>query len=226
VQETILNTIRLVAPNPNIYNSVSKVVVDFMNTPRRDLLSFGVLMTLYFSSNGMMGLMRTFDRGLPIYVKRNAFKRRWTAIKLTVILICVAIISLAASIIQTEAVNGLLLKIFNNVIVIKMLSLLILVSLIFFTVSIIYTYGPSLTRRFKFISPGSVFATIVIVLATAVFFFMVNNFLNYNKVYGSIGTLIAFMVWVWLNTMVILLGYELNLSILMGRESGKNEIKE
>jgi membrane protein len=50
-----------------------------------------------------------------------------------------------------------------------------------------------------------------------VFFYLVNNFINYNKVYGSIGTLIAFMVWMWLNTMVILLGYELNVSILLGK---------
>jgi membrane protein len=71
----------------------------------------------------------------------------------------------------------------------------------------------------KFITAGSVFATLASMLATSVFFFLVNNFLNYNKVYGSIGTLIAFMVLVWLNTVIILLGYELNISILLGKLS-------
>jgi membrane protein len=67
------------------------------------------------------------------------------------------------------------------------------------------------------VSVGSVFATTLSVVATFVFFFLVNHFLNYNKIYGSVGTLIAFMVWLWLNTLIILLGYELNVSILVGK---------
>ena len=54
---------------------------------------------------------------------------------------------------------------------------------------------------------------------TTIFFFLVNNFLNYSRFYGSIGTLIAFMVWIWLNTLILLLGYELNVSILLGKIS-------
>jgi membrane protein len=197
---------------------VSEVVVDFMNKERGGLLSFGLLLALFFSSNGMMGLMRSFDRGVPVYVKRSKLRRRWTAIKLTMILICVALLSLAVLIIQTSAVNELLLKVFNSVYAVKIFSLLIIILIIFFTISIIYVYGPSLSRRFHFISPGSVFATVMNVLTTTVFFFLVNNLLNYNKIYGPIGTLIAFMVWMWLNTFVILIGYEINIVILMARE--------
>ncbi len=217
VQDTILRTIHLVTPNERIYSNVSLVVQDFMTNERTDLLSFGILLTLFFSSNGMMGLMRAFDRSVPVYVKRTKLKRRWTAIKLTVMLICVAVVSLAVLIIQTNAVNGLLERIFNSVLAIKIFSLCIIILIIFFTISIIYTYGPSLQQRFPFISPGAVFATLLSVVATTVFFALVNNFINYNKVYGPIGTLIAFMVWMWLNTLVILLGYELNVSILLGK---------
>src|ERR1043165_1005090 len=66
VQQTILDTLRLVIPNRGIYDNVSKVITDFMNRERRELLSLGVVMALYFSSNGMMGLMKTFDRSLPV----------------------------------------------------------------------------------------------------------------------------------------------------------------
>jgi membrane protein len=226
VEETVLHTISIFAPNKSIYESVSAVVTDFMHTERRDLLSIGVLMTLYFSSNGMMGLMKSFDRAMPVYVKRTSLRRRWIAVKLTFILIGVAMLSIAAFILQTEAVNGLLLKIFDNVMVIKAVSFLIMVAVIFCAISIIYTYGPSLSHKFNFVSPGSVFATIASVVTTSVFFFMVNHFLNYNKVYGSIGTLIAFMVWVWMNTNVILIGYELNVSILLGKVSLKKHEAE
>jgi len=225
VQQTILQTIRTVAPNQNMYDNISGIVVDFMNTQHRDVLSFGILLTLFFSSNGMMGLMRNFDRSLSVYKKRTGLQRRWTAIKLTVLLICVALTSLAVLIVQSELLNAEVLKIFGNIIAVKLLSFFIFVLIIFSAISIIYTYGPSLSHRFKFFSAGSVFATILSVLTTTVFFFLVNNILNYNKVYGSIGSLIAFMVWLWLNTLVILLGYELNVSILLGKISRtENEV--
>lgn len=219
VQHTILQTLQTLTPNQRIYDSVSKVVVDFMNTEHRDVLSFGILLTLFFSSNGMMGLMRNFDRSLTVYKKRSGLSRRWTAIKLTVLLLCVVIVSLAILIIQSESLNAFVLRIFGNIIAVKLLSGLIFILIIFSAISIIYAYGPSLTHRFRFVSAGSVFATLLSAITTTVFFFLVNNILNYNKVYGSIGTLIAFMVWMWLNTFVILLGYELNVSILLGKIS-------
>lgn len=219
VENTIRNTIMQVMPYTSLRDSLIEFIDNFLHQERRDLLSFGVILTLFFSSNGMMGLMRSFDRSVPVYVKRTKLKRRWTAIKLTVMLICVVLISLGVLIIQTSAVNGLLLQLFNSVVAVKLLSLLIVLAVIFSSISLIYTYGPSLTNRFPFVSPGSVMATVLNVITTTVFFFLVNNFLNYNAVYGPIGTLIAFMVWMWLNTLVILLGYELNVSILLAKSN-------
>jgi len=219
IEPTILNTLKLVMPNQHIYDTVSKVIIDFMHTQRKDVLSFGILLTLYYSSNGLISLMRSFDDSLKVYKKRSGFARRWTAIKLTFVLICVAILSLAAFVIQRKDLNQLLLKVFGGVLAIKIFSILIILIIIFCAISIIYTYGPSLTHEFKFISAGSVFATLMSVISTAVFFFLVNNFINYNKVYGSIGTLIAFMVWLWMNVLILLLGYELNVSILLGKIS-------
>lgn len=226
VQETIDDTILRVMPRTPVRASLIKVIDDFLSNERRDVLSFGILLLLYFSSNGMMGLMRSFDRSVPVYVKRSKLKRRWTAIKLTIMLLCVAIISLGVLIIQTSALNGLILEIFNSLIAVKLLSLFIVLAIIFSCISIIYTYGPSLTHRFRFISAGSVFATFMNAITTTVFFFLVNNFLHYNQVYGPIGTIIAFMVWMWLNTMVILVGYELNMAILLGISGKKVDVIE
>ncbi|RYE24298.1 MAG: YihY/virulence factor BrkB family protein [Sphingobacteriales bacterium] len=219
VQQTILGTLRMVTPNERAYDGLSRVITDFMNNEQEGVLSFGILSTIFFSSNGMMGLIRNFERSLPIYVKRTGIKKRWTAIKLTLMLICVAILSLAVFIIQVQELNSIILSVFNNTVVIRMVSLLFVTLIVFCTISVIYTYGPSLSHRSKFVSPGSVFATVLCVLATTVFFFLVNHFIHYNQVYGSIGSIMAFMAWVWLNTMVILIGYELNVSILLARHS-------
>jgi len=224
VQKTILITLKMVTPNMHIYDTASKVVVDFMTVQRRDILSFGVLLTLFFSSNGIMGLMRSFDRSQAIYKKRTGLSRRWTAMKLTFVMMALSIVALALFIMQINDLNGLILSIFHNIVAVKLISFLILILIIFLAISIIYRYGPSLTHQLKFVTAGSVFATLLSVIATAAFFYVVNHIINYNKIYGSIGTLIAFMVWVWLNTLVILIGYELNISILLGNISREKDV--
>ena len=217
VHETLASTVRLVIPDRSVSGPINEVLTDFLNNERGGLLSFGVLLTLFFSSNGMMGLMRSFDRVLPVYRRRSGLRKRGVAIGLTLMLMLVVILMLGGLILQSEALNGLLVRIFDSPAAIRITSLLIIVGLMFVAISAIYTYAPSLTQRFPFVSAGSVAATILCVLTTGVFFFLVSNILRYNQVYGSIGTLIAFMVWVYLNTLVILLGYELNVSILLAR---------
>jgi len=224
VQQTILITLKMVTPNAHIYQTASKIVIDFMTVQRKDVLSFGILLTLFFSSNGIMGLMRSFDRSQALYKKRTGLSRRWTAIKLTFVMMGLSLISLALFIIQIKELNGLILRIFHNIVAVKLISFLILILIIFCAISIIYRYGASLTHQFRFVTTGSVFATILSVIATGVFFYLVNHIINYNKVYGSIGTIIAFMVWVWLNTLVILIGYELNISIRLGQISRTKDV--
>jgi membrane protein len=219
VEQTVLNTIKLLAPNRNIYNNVQSVVTDFMTKQHKDVLSYGIILVLFFSSNGIMGFMRSFDKSLSLYVKRTGLQRRWTAMKLTVVLIGINIVALTVLIYQSKDLNPYILKIFHSILAVKIVSGIILALLVFVSISTIYTFAPSLKRKFNFVSTGSIFATIAIVIVTSVFFFLVNNFINYNKIYGSIGTLIAFMVWVWLNSIIILLGYELNVSKLLGKIS-------
>ena len=217
VDKTIFTILKLITPNQNIYVSIHNIVLDFMTKQHAGVLSYGIILVLFFSSNGVMGLMRCFDKSLSLYKTRTGFQRRWTAIKLTITLIGLSILTLTILIFQSKDLNPIILTVFHSLIAVKILSGIILALLVFITISIIYTYGPSLSHRFKFISAGSVFATIGSVIVTSVFFFLVNHFLNYNKLYGSIGTLIAFIVWVWLNTIILLLGYELNVSILLGK---------
>ena len=229
VEQTLLQTLKLISPNKAIYRSFSTVIRDFLHNEHKDILSIGILMVLFFSSNGMIGLMKTFDKSRALYKKRSALKRRWTAIKLTIMLILLFIVTIAILILQNKSINHLIIQFLPSMVIANMLSFSILIGLMFVTYSMIYKYGPSLTHPLKFVSPGSIFATAASLISTWFFFYMVNNFLHYNKVYGSIGTLMAFMVLVWLNTFIILLGYELNISILLGKlskERPKNTLNE
>lgn len=217
VQDSILTIVRVLSPNVTTYQSIRDIIVDFLTNERRDILSFGILTTFFFSSNGIMGLMRTFDRSLPVYIRRSGLKRRWTAIKLTFMVLITTIFTIGALVLQSAYVNDLIERYTGHAVLIQVLTFVIILLMIFFMVCMVYTYGPSLTERFPFISPGSIIATVMCVILSAVFFFLVQNFIQYNKVYGSIGTLMAFMAWLFLNTQVILLGYEINVSILLTR---------
>lgn len=217
VQLTILNTLKLIIINPKAYHTVSNIINDFLNNQQRSLLSFSLLLTIFYSSEGVMGLMRYFDRDQTVYIARSGFKRRWEAIKLTLLLIGVVLLSIVAIIIQTRVVNELILDIFGNIMLIKVLSLLFIFFIIFCTISCIYIYGPSLTHRFRFFSTGAIFACFLCVISSGLFFYIANHFIHYNKVYGSIGSIIAFFAWLSINTRIIMLGYDLNVSILMGK---------
>jgi membrane protein len=215
VESTLLNSIRLLSPNEKLFNSVQEIVTDFMQTKRRELLSIGFLFTMFVSSNGVMGLLRSFDRDSPAHVKRSGMARRRKAILLTLGLMLVFIISIAMLIIQTNVLDKYMADLVGNAYIIKMISGFTQVFIVYITMCILYKYGPSLEHKFRFFSPGAFLATVSFVGVSYLFFYIANHFVNYNKVYGSIGTLLMFMAWMFITGMVILIGFELNLSIMV-----------
>jgi membrane protein len=102
---------------------------------------------------------------------------------------------------------------------------LILVLLVVITTSLLYYLGPTKRREFKFFSPGSILASSLILLASYGFSYYVNNFASYNKLYGSIGTLLVILLWIYVNSLVLIVGFELNAAISAGMAKQKNQIK-
>lgn len=214
-QETILNSIRMLSPNPKLFDTVEHIITDFMNNKRRELLSVGFLFTIFVSSNGVMGILRSFDRDSPGHIRRTGMVRRWKAIRLTLGLMLVFLVSIALIIIQTSLLDRYLVDLIGSTVIIKLASWITLVLLIYITICILYKYGPSLQHRFRFFSTGAFIATILFIIVSYGFFFIANHFINYNRIYGSIGTLLMFMIWMFITGLVILIGYEINLAILM-----------
>jgi membrane protein len=89
----------------------------------------------------------------------------------------------------------------------------VILLLLFYSISFIYRHGPSLIVKWPFITPGSVFATTLMVGATLLVSFWVNNFSNYNKLYGSISAVFVVMSFIYINSLIVLLGFELNVTI-------------
>ena len=104
----------------------------------------------------------------------------------------------------------------QNLVLLKIILLIkwaLIISLVFYSIAFIYKYAPSVHKKWKIASPGSLLATTLSLLATIGFSLFVNNFGKYNALYGSIGTVIVIMIIIYINSLVLLIGYELNVSI-------------
>ncbi len=207
---------------------VNQTIEDLLNNPRGDLLSFSVLLSLFLSTNGMMELSQTFNKIYKTIDRRSYWFTRLIASALTVILALVLFISVLLLIIGNLVLkymveNGVLTQdfLYYSLIFFKFLVLFILFLI---AISIVYYFAPALHNRWKFISIGSVVATLLSILVSYIFSFYINNFGTYNKVYGSIGAMIAMMVWIYMISVILLIGYEINSSIdQAANQNGKDE---
>jgi membrane protein len=213
----LLRLTRDLTPNQNTYNFVNTFLEDFLNTERGGLLSFTFLLVIFYASNAMLTVMRTFDKSIYQYAKQESFiKKRWRAIKLTVIVLGL-MIGVILVLIGQSMLFDLMLKWLNikgsGVIWAKVLRWIITITLFFYGIALIYKFAPSVKKRWSTLSPGSILATFLTILTTYLFSFWVNNFGDYNKVYGSIGTVLILMFLIYINSLILLIGFELNVSI-------------
>ena len=215
---TITEMLNILSPNDKMKLSVGKLIKDFITHKKTVLLSFSVFLTLFYSSNGMMGLLNTFQKKLPGFKQKKGIQLRLYSIMLTLLLIALIILALFLMILQSWVVESLHIDFLQNSFFLKFVTYTLVVLLCFFIVSMIYRYGITTEKRFKLISPGSIIATFLIILTTTIFFYAVNNLVNYDKIYGSIGTLIIFMAWVNFIAQILLIGFELNSSIVVNRK--------
>ncbi len=206
------NLIFDIIPARTYNREVIRFVDSFIDGNKIGLLSFGLLLSLFFASNGMMGLMRSFNKKYIGFEKRKGIHQRWLAIKLTVLLFGLLMGYLLLLIMQ-----GAILKMIVSDSgwreVIKYTRWILILFLIFFAIAFIFKFAPAVEKRWKIFSPGTILATTLSVLATLGFAAFVNSFGRYNVLYGSIGTIMMVMALIFINSLALLIGFELNVSI-------------
>jgi membrane protein len=227
----LLRLTRDITNNQEIYNLVNNFLEDFLNTPRAGLLSFGFLLAIYYASNAMLGVIRTFDKSIYQHEKQQSFiAKRWKAIKLTLVVVALVIGMILLLVGQGWLFDQIMswLKVEGSGIMwITTLRWIITIGLFFYGIAIIYKYAPSVKKRWHTISPGSILATFLTIVTTTGFSFWVNHFGNYNKIYGSIGTILILMLLIYFNSLILLIGFELNVSITyLKAEAEERKLKE
>lgn len=231
VDKQILSLFKDITPNSETYVFIRDIINDLLKK-HVGIFSFGFVLLIFYSSNAMIGIIRTFDKSIQEQ-KGFIFHQRWRAIQLTAILILLVIGS-SLVLIGQDQLFSLLKSLFN----IKSKTLLpvwnaarwlVIIGLVFYGIACTYKYAPSVQKRWKLASPGTLLATFLTLATTLLFSYWVSLFAtsSYNRIYGSIGTVLIMMLLIYINSLILLIGFELNVSITyLTKEAEARKLKE
>lgn len=205
----------------SMYDVISSTVMDILGKQRGGLLTFGFVFAAFLATNGMMALMRAFNACYQTVEKRSFIRMRLTAAGLTMLLSLVLFSAVLLLVVGEIMINDLSHELRlegYSLYGLLLLRFAVIFIVFFFAVSFIYYFGPAIHYNWRFFTWGSFLATLACLAICYGFSYYVTNFGSYNKVYGSIGVLIAVMIWIQLLTIVLLFGYEINASLHYGQK--------
>ena len=212
----IIGFLKTILPT-NLYLAAETTITDIISKQRGGLLSFGFVLTLILSTNGMTALMSAFNSCYKTVETRGFVKKRIIAVILIFVLAISIIVSIALLVVGQQFLRDSEIRsvVADNI----SIDLIIILRFIFLyimfqiTISSIYYLAPAVHEKWHFLSIGSVFSSLACILASFGFSYYINNFGTYNKLYGSIGVLLVLMVWLFIISLILLVGFEMNAAI-------------
>jgi membrane protein len=199
---------------PNTYDAIEIILKDIMGTSHQGLLSSGFILSILLMTNGINAILGGFEMSEHITITRGFFKQYFISLAISLVLSMILIITVSAIVITEVMIQKINIQGYvADVSVIEWSRYGFIILMILITTAILYKFGTKETAKISFISYGAVFTTILIIISSYIFGVYVVKFARYNELYGSIGTLLVLMFYIWINCMVLLLGFELNATI-------------
>lgn len=215
-QNELFLLIRDMVPE-NVFLSIEETVDDILTQQRGGLLSLGFFMALIFSTNGFASMMGAFDASLHSFERRTWLGQRVIALLLLAIVSVLITLSIALITYGQHFINFLVaneyLRDHFTFYLLTVGKWFVILFLLFIAISFLYYLAPAKKTKWRFISAGSTLATVLSVITFVGFSYYINNFGQYNKLYGSIGTLLVVMLLMYILALILLVGFELNASI-------------
>ncbi|WP_338645226.1 YihY/virulence factor BrkB family protein [Flavobacterium sp. KS-LB2] len=196
---------------PNTYDAIYKIITDILNNSHSGLVSYGFLLSILLMANGLNGILGGFESSRHVLIKRGFIRQYVVALGMSLLLSFLLIVTVATIVVFEVVIQKTILSDQIALIVLGRYAFVIL--MILGTTSILFKFGTKHDKNRAFISIGSVFTTILILLDSYAFGIWVIRFSKYNELYGSIGTLLILMFYIWINCMILLLGFELNATV-------------
>jgi len=214
-QDELFELLATVLP-PSTHDMAFEAIEDILTIKRGGLLSITFVAALLFATNGTLSLIANLGISYHNINVKRFWSQYFSAFLLTIFLTLLILIAIVALIFSEGftgwlAEQGYLTEYTSDII--GWARLLVLLTATLLGISIVYNYGPVRRRDWRFISPGSILATILIIASSQGFSYYVENFSTYNKFYGSIGTLLIMLLWIYVNAFGLIIGFELNASI-------------
>lgn len=210
------------------YQTVENTLVEVITRRSGGLLSFGFLAALFFSHNGVSALIDAFNATYHSIDTRSFLAQHFIALVLTFLLPLIVVCGVALMFFGKYLLNHLvswgIIEQSSTLAVLFFVKWILSFLIFFIGVSLVYYLAPAKKEKFRFFSPGSIMATLLIILTSLGFSFYVNHFGQYNKFYGSLGGLIAFQLWLYFNAFGLILGFDLNASIKSALNGYKEKI--
>ncbi|MCF8368123.1 MAG: YihY/virulence factor BrkB family protein [Bacteroidales bacterium] len=215
-QNILLNFIENITPD-STEKVIRTTLIDIIERPRGGLLSLTFFLAIVFATNGFDSIIEAFNSTYHSIETRSWFKQKLVSSFLFVIISIIIIISISLITGGTSLFKFLVDK---NILgdwisfyLLEAIKWIVLIAMFFFTISFIFYFAPARASKFRFISAGSSLATFLAIIASVGFNYYVQNFSSYNALYGSIGTLLIILMWIYFNSIILLIGFELNASI-------------
>lgn len=224
-QDQLFETIRSVMPR-NAWLTIEDTVTQVIHQQNSSLLSIGVLAALFFSTNGLTSMMGAFNKSIHVKEVRAMWKQRLIAMAF-VLWLAVVLIAGVTVIVGSELFLPRIMKegSFESGLL-WVGKWLVVAALFMLTIGVYYRYGPSQRMHRKLLSPGVLLASLLIIMTSIGFAWYVNNFGRYNKLYGSIGSVIILLIWIYYNSMMLLIGFELDAAITGAKENRRTLLEQ
>ncbi len=200
---------------PNTYDAIYKIISDILNNSHSGLLSSGFILSIFLMANGLNGILGGFESSKHVLIKRGFFYQYLVALGMSLVLSLLLLLTVATIVVFEVVIQMTIIQdvLSDRIPLIILGRYVFVILMILITISILFKFGTTHAKNTAFISIGSVFTTILVILDSYVFGIWVLRFSKYNELYGSIGTLLIMMFYIWINCAILLLGFELNASI-------------
>jgi membrane protein len=226
-QNELLLLIKSVVPE-STYETIEGTVSDIIKRPRGGLLSLGFLMAVIFATNGISSIMAAFDATVHS-INRRTWIGQWyisavlLAILLTLLALAISLVTGGQTLLNYIVEHFQMFDRFTYHLL-SVIKWVIIVALFFFAYAFLYYMAPAKKTKWRFISAGGSLATFLSIVALFGFTYYINHFSQYNKLYGSIGTLLIILLLIYIMALIMLIGFEVNASIYQAhKEHSEND---
>ena len=219
--ETFLNYLELFLPN-EIQSFFTQIFEDIRNKPRGGLLSSVFLLSIFLSANGISAIFGSFEGSYHVNFSRNFFRQYMLSIAISIF---IAFMSLTSVIIffyiEFYILNNLDSLIASEIRWTRIGQYVFFGAFIYIIISMLYYFGTIEGRKIRFFYPGALMTILLFLFTTYGFGVYIENFSTYNQLYGSIGALLIFLLYIWINSNILLLGFELNATLFRFKRESK-----